>query len=529
MTSIVHMSSGTWRFWRRFFWVLMLSINCAGLVFLRTYPFTDLPNHLAEATIFKYDGDPSTPLGTAFTSQVTWYRPAIAHIVICSLFPSVEWGNTLLYLLYVVAVPGLVVLISKQCGSDSTIPMLSVLTLWNFNVMWGFAGYTLAIPLVLLSFYIHVTGILRPSRWTSFMLALVFLALFWFHVLAFLFAGLCYVCVEIAHAVASRPARATPWGQGMPLLPACALLIVWNVRGFEIRQQSTLKFLKEYYLHHFLPDLPHRLSSLFIIDGQAVASGGYGRLTAWCFSAVLIALGAVCIYRMRHRSVQVSFPQTFTLLFALVALLCYCLLPAAIPGQNFVYQRFGVIVLLGMICVLSWAVPMFWSGLPRYAAVIAAAAYSLVWLDYFLEFHQVSSEFVEFFPRDRAVAESSVAALICDADFRGHASLVHYNNYQIIWNKGLATTKLAEYRFGAIRRGVNTLPPYDEWIGSAEGGDTAAAVGRLAPEIDSYKSCDYLMAHGDIALDLLRTRSDYVVVRRSKTWMLAKHIPENHH
>ncbi len=117
---------------------------------LNTLPLVDLPNHLAEATILQAQGKTNSLLSSHYTaSRLSWHQPAIAHMVICSWFPSVMTGNIILYLLYVIALPSSVVACARLCRGSPLIALLSVLLIWNANALWGFAEFTLALPVFL--------------------------------------------------------------------------------------------------------------------------------------------------------------------------------------------------------------------------------------------------------------------------------------------------------------------------------------------------------------------------------------------
>lgn len=502
-------------------WAVIILLNWSGLLLLQTYPFTDLPNHLAAATVFKYRADIASPMGSAYTSSVTWYQPTVGHIVLCSLFPSVEEGNVILLLLYVISVPVVVALIARKCGGGISVALLSVLALWNFNMMWGFVGYTLAIPLVLLLLYFHLAGVDRQSSLHLVASAVVFLLLYWFHVLAFLFAALCFFSLEVYRAFVLRSFPRVFRGL-IPLLPSGILLIIWMVTGGEFQDHSTLSFLKEYYSTSYtLAEPARRIALLFVLDGQAIAAGWTGRLVALAVSASVFVPALVCVLRYRGRGLRLSPSQISTLLFVIISLFCFFLLPNELPGQNFLYQRFSVFVFLGLVCVLGWALPALLPNFPRYIIPSVVVLYSILWCLYFVSFKAISTEFVNFFPRESEMRGKSMGALICEPDFRGRRCLVHYNNYQIVWNRGVTPTMMVQYRFGAIRRGALALPEYDDWV------DVRLKFGAEVQPIlftkmfDQYRTCEYLMTRGENAYDALKERPEYTIVRRLNGWTLA--------
>src|SRR5688572_24862341 len=74
-------------------------VNAVVLLALPLLPFIDLPNHLAEATVYKFYGEDGNVL-SQYYAPTPWYFPNTFHTVFCSLFPDVEFGNKVFHLLY---------------------------------------------------------------------------------------------------------------------------------------------------------------------------------------------------------------------------------------------------------------------------------------------------------------------------------------------------------------------------------------------------------------------------------------------
>jgi len=151
---------------KNIFILAILGLVGVAIVFpvisLHTLPFTDLPNHLAEATILKYSANPRSPLAQFYSaSRLSLIQPSIGHAVFCSWFPSVEIGNRVLYVAYCIAIPIIMLTIARQCEGNRILAFLSVLMIWNFSALWGFSGFTIGIPLVLLSLTLHVRCIIN--------------------------------------------------------------------------------------------------------------------------------------------------------------------------------------------------------------------------------------------------------------------------------------------------------------------------------------------------------------------------------
>ncbi len=114
------------------------------------FPFVDLPNHLAEASIFKYH-EPGNLIGQYYT-PTPWYFPNTFHTVFCSLFPSVEWGNKIFHILCIVTLQLSVFLVIKELHGNPWYGLLAILFTYNYNVSFGFVGFAVSIPVLMFLF-----------------------------------------------------------------------------------------------------------------------------------------------------------------------------------------------------------------------------------------------------------------------------------------------------------------------------------------------------------------------------------------
>jgi len=496
---------------------LALGLSLAPLFFLRTLPFTDLPNHLAEATIFKFRGDPTGTLTPYFTSVVSWYQPAVAHSVIASWFPSVEVGDRVLWIVYVLAVPLLVARIARQCGGDGAASALAVLLLWNHVTLWGFVGFTLSIPLGLLCLSLHLDHLQRRTWRSAAGVALAIVVTYWFHVLAAALVAFGYVLIEAWHMVKSRSCR--PAGRRwLPLAPVVIQTVVWISRGQEFNASRDFSFLKAYYSEEYLNSLMTRLTGFVLRDWSGLAAAPYGSLFAVACAAVFLLPFGVCLRRLLRTKEPLTIPQTGTLVFTLAAALVYVVLPDRLPYQHIFYERFSVFIFLGIAATLTWALPRYLPRLPRMLPGLASMVYAALWFHYFLGFAAIDRDFCRAFPRSEEVRRSSMVTVLDNPEYRGRAVLIHYNNYQIIWNRSPAPTKAAEYRFGVIRRGRASLPPYETWLYWRK---RQAEVERA---MRKYMDMDYVLAQGERPAAVLRKRPDFVLVRETGDWRLFKKL-----
>src|SRR5688572_30227451 len=138
-------------------WVIV-GIHALFLILTPLFPFIDLPNHLAEAAIYKYHGDPGNSLANYY-EPVPWYFPNTFHTVFCSLFPDVELRNRVFMVLYVLALQFSLFLVVRQLKGNPWYGLLGILFTFNYNVTFGFVGFAISIPAVILLFYLILRDI----------------------------------------------------------------------------------------------------------------------------------------------------------------------------------------------------------------------------------------------------------------------------------------------------------------------------------------------------------------------------------
>jgi hypothetical protein len=483
---------------------------------LQTLPFVDLPLHLAEATALKHAADPASPLHASFQPVPhLWLQPGIAHAFLCSLFPSVEAGNRLLYALYALALPALMAVLGRRTGGAPAAAALAAVTVWNGNALWGFSGFTLGLPLVLATLLAHVRFLARPHPLGPVALGGLFLLLYGCHALLALFAGLSFALLETAAWLTRRSAARPALLRALALAPALLLLALWAHSGEAFAEGGTLPFLRTYYTHEYLPTLRQRLVNICTFDWGTLAAG---RWTPWlCLTATLalaLPAGAGLLARLARRGrPPLTLPQLATLAFLLAAALCAAFLPDRLPEQWALYQRFSVFVLLGLIAVMAWSLPPLLPHrlLAAYAAC-AVAAYLALSAGFFRAYRTAERDLIAFFQTAPGLSARRVAFLIDEPLVGGHPVFMHAANYQIVWNRQPTPTKMGSYRFGFLRQ-TGRLPLTDEWLATRD--DDA-----LRDQLLRWDTFDTFVTQGDRPARLLQTAPGMELRHRVGAWRL---------
>ncbi len=257
----------------------------------RLLPFTDLPNHLAASTIARHYGEPGNEF-IRYYSVDLFPRPNVLHIAFCSLniFPSVESANRAWFFLYALLLPLSALLLTRRLGGALWPAALSLLLLYSYSVSWGFAGYMIAVPLVLISAWASAgMAMKRGARLAAASVSLMLLV-FFAHALAALFAVVLHLAF-MAGARDTRPARKA--ANCLTVLPVPAMLTAWWLYGRSFWfGRSTAEYLSCYYTGDFFATFINRVKILFL-DNYNLFDGAAGIIIGTAFSLAIIAAALI--------------------------------------------------------------------------------------------------------------------------------------------------------------------------------------------------------------------------------------------
>jgi hypothetical protein len=489
--------------------IALSGITLVQLIKLDVWPFTDLPNHLTEAVIFKNADNPASLISRYYSTKISIAQPTITHVVVSSLFSSVETGNLVCYAAYLLVLPAVILFLIVLCRGDTWLSILSVTFLYNFNVTWGFTGFTLALPIFFMYVAIHIKWLDHPTYPRAALLTLVLTLLYWTHVLLFLFALLCYAVTELTHSRGRRIRKHLM--AVLPVIPPMLLLAWWVLSGEEFHRGDTASAVTDYYLHEYIRDFPRRMMHLFNNHYQ-FASGVAGASLAALFLLGLFAPVLASIRRGVLSKLVCCTSRRVVVSVTMCGLACYAFLPKELPGQAFLFERFVCIFLLGVVVLLACIVPRKFRCPVRVWAIVLGAAYCLLWYNYLEDFGTFVKPFNRVLLSDSGMEYKTMAAIIDEPGFRGRPVMAHFNNYHSIWNGGVAASAVSQYRFGVVGRRENfTLPNYAEWVG-----DTVDFTGL----IKRYSAIDYLLVHGTRPFEAVTKENQHDLVRRADGWAL---------
>ncbi len=494
------------------FWLGIFAIvNAVIIIWSPLLPFIDLPNHLAEATIYRYYGEPGNLFSTYY-QLVPWYFPNQFHIWFCSLsiFPTVEIGNKAFYVLYTTLLPLSVYLIVRELKGNLWISLLSFTLVFGYNVTYGFSGYTISIPVIFFLFYVMLVDFERNSLLLKLIIAMLLILLFTMHAQVALFGALIYGACSLYRC---RKSFAGLSLAVVVTLPLVFLVVNWWLQKGADPEQSTLAYILNYYSSTFFRDFPPRLG-LVAYEHFPLREGLAGKGLALMITAFLV-LPAIVKGKAFWHNLLNNFKKehnVFVGIFFVITFCCFFLLPNELPGQSPISQRFSIFFWLVFVLFVSIYLPRFQFKFMLIYTVSVVSLYTILWAEYFVAFNKENKNFnKEYFAGINN--DQKMSALIFDYTFRGRSAYMHFQNYFITWQKGISSTKIIDYRFGVINRKVDKsiLPEHYDWSFQQKGFlDTLP-----------YNEVDILLVKGEYP-----TREDHLesfsLLSKENSWELYK-------
>ena len=318
--------------------------NVAILASTRLYPFTDVPVHLAKATIFKHYGEPQNEFAH-FYYRPDVLRSNVIHMLFCSLrcFPSVEFANKVYFCLYAVLLPLSVFFFIKKTGGNIWFSLLSILFLYNYSTRWGFVEYMFSIPFVLLFCSLAIDYFRRKTRSGALVLAGLLPLIYSMHLFSAMFCVLTLVVFSFRDFRRSWPQ--VFWTLGLSSGIVALIIWNWNASGdCPLIVQSLKNFLTKGYwaeselrIHFFYAD--------FFNHQAPIEQNRFVRFFFILIAAPFI-LSFFKVFRPFFAKYRAEADDGYLRSLFLISAACYLFLPDTIPGQECIYGRFSVFIML---------------------------------------------------------------------------------------------------------------------------------------------------------------------------------------
>jgi hypothetical protein len=487
-------------------------VNAVFLFSMPLLPFIDLPNHLAEATIYRYYGEEGNVL-SRYYKPTPWYFPNTFHTVFCSLFPNVEIGNKIFHILCILLLQVSMFVVIRQLKGNVWYGLLGTLFTYNYNLTYGFVGFAISTPTLILLFYLILRDFEKNTIVLKIGIGCLLILLFLMHAQNALF-GLVLFAFMTLYKFRLSIKQILVRGILIPLPLLILIFTWWFTRGGE-KEGSTSGYLLEYYKNHYFQDFLIRFR-IIVFDNFQLREGAPGLIiAAIIFAAIFIPI--LWFKPWKEKSVLSFLLPNFVypIIFFLTGFLCYMLLPDQLPGQSPLFQRFCTIVILSFIILCSvWLGQMQRKAL-RYFVVATIALYSVLWFEYIYSFNKINASFNAELFKD-VPNTSRMAGLIYDHKYRGRKVYIHFPNYFLVWRRGIAASKIIDYRFGVVRRvaAESEVPFYTEYIGDGY------------KKIKEYARLEYLLVKGKPLIAKDENIIGFAEVRKAGDWRLLKRNSE---
>ena len=312
----------------RWLLALLLALLLAPSVWLAYLPMTDLPQHLAVASILMNHTDPR--FGFAAWYEPAWGRSLYLLPYLCTLalapLVSLEGGMRIVVVLALALLPLGTWALLRALRKPEWLALLSLPLVYNRAFFWGFVNFQLALGLALFALAILV----RPPRGAASELALAALCALMIPTHPYgllILAGI--VCVWLLLGERRALLR-----HALGLTPLALGLLAWGLQAGSSAGAPTFTF----------EPLLERLD-----DFEESVLGGYRDASeAWLLIAFLVAWAARTARALpftRERWRALEHPERVLWVFAGVNLLLFAVVPANTSLVGEVHMRHAVIAM----------------------------------------------------------------------------------------------------------------------------------------------------------------------------------------
>jgi hypothetical protein len=272
--------------------------------------------------------------------------------------------------------------------------------------------------------------------------------------------------------------------------------------------QNLFPFLFDYYKNDYFASIPERIKVLAVMDNFYFVQGTWGAFFAVIFVMSFVLPILVYLYKRSKKVydlIQTDKYSWYLYIFISSSFLCYFFLPNIIPGQNIVFERFTVFLMLALIIYCAYSYKgILLNKIARISVVSIVLSHFILVSFYFNDFRNESAAFDKNLLPDNATCKR-LSGIIYTNTFKNRPVYIHFPMYFIVWKKGISTG-LVDYRFGVIKRKADfdKLPYYREWIGDQR------------DYSDEYKNIEYILLKDSLKLDI----EGFDITKQSGDWYL---------
>lgn len=400
-------------------------------------PMTDLPQHVAQLSIWQRWDDPSFGYQEIYRSNSLLAHRLVATVVLglAHLLPLMVAVKVLVSAA-VLGLPLVCLLWLRELDGDPWWVFSVFPAAYGFSFYLGFLHFVVGIPVALLVLLAAYRFSQRPSLRLGLALVAGLYGLFFSHVILLGLTGLVAGGMMLVGAH-NRRARWAGLGCLASVLP---LIVTWLVLTRLGEQSSTpVETIWEFSLERLL------VSPRFVV-------GEFEGMGHWWVGLVLMACPWLAGGRPSRR------PQRW-LLFSVAAGL-FALAPSTFMGTGFLYHRFAVFFVPGLLLAFERGARA--SALRRGAVPTVAALSLLALTPRFMSFNEEAKDF------DQVLAamepQRKVLSLVYDSSSESFSSLpfLHFGAWYQVEKGGVVDFSFAEFFANPFRYRPEHDPPLPE-------------------------------------------------------------------
>ena len=475
------------------------------MIYLRLYPFTEMPFHLAAATIFKYFYSPGNEFSHYYILPGI-IKSNIFHLIFTSLpiFSNVELGNKIFFILYVLIFPLSIIYFIYKTGGNIWFSLFSFAFLYNHNCSWGFVDFTFSTPVVIFFSALCYDYFQNKKEKLYPLLFILVFIIFFMHFQNAIFSVSIFSLFAVFNFKKEIKFLLKSF---LFILPVTVLMVFVYQLDTQPHYENITEYLVKYYSDTFFVNYFDRLWNIPILDNFHLTENYVsGTISFVIFILILSPVILNGIFKLLKKTNKTTLNKNILVLF-FAAVICYFILPNDIPGQNMIYQRYTVYLMVSVIIIashsnISASIKKYYYAL---TIILLLIHFTLVSF-YFYDFQKENEEFTpEIFPEPSV--GKRLFGLINENKYKGRPIYIHFPYYYTIWKQGISGG-IVDYRFGFIKRKTETnyelLPYYKEWVGDNKNYD------------NEYINMEYILSR-----DISKSEVDsFYSIRDLKYWYL---------
>jgi hypothetical protein len=473
-------------------WLLSIAAALVAVVawvfFHFTYlPMVDLPQHAAQLSEWVHLNDPR--YGFADQFEINWWTPYLLSYLLARPFVFLLGVAGALKLVVLLSVLGTVVayyLLLRSVGQDEWLCLLALPLSFGFSFYFGFTNFLIGTPLILVTLVLALRYAEQPSVRRGIPFAALLGTTFLAHVIAFAISSACAFFLTARKPRSWRGLLRDYW----PLLGGLLFVLPW-IPGFA--DSPDISSHPEQWNLSW--------ERLWALPATLFAASSADELAGWLGGSVLLLV-----------ALSLGKPSRQWGRYGLLALglLAYFLFPFELRGVSFLFERFAVLIIPGMLLLSAGERAL----LPRWVRRPLMLLFSVFWVAVFAQrvrhFNQEAGDFprliAELPPRMRV--RPLVFTNRSEA-FPGTPLFLHFPVYYQAEKGGFYGYSFARYYTCFVR--------YQPAVDIGMGEDMEWNPGRFDPRIEAAKYDIFIVRADWDASGSLFQRSPQRIVLESQS------------